>query len=97
MLFFNKFFKFFIFREKNLLFTPGFSSLFTKFQITQVLGHEIAHMWFGNMVTPKWWDQVWLNEGFSNFFEIIAADHVRHGNSNFYLTRLVSLNKKIIK
>lgn len=66
------------FREKNLLYTPGLSSIFSKFQITQVMAHEISHMWFGNMVTPKWWNQIWLSEGFSNFFEIVAADHVSY-------------------
>ncbi|KAK6617703.1 hypothetical protein RUM44_005291 [Polyplax serrata] len=65
------------FAEKNLLYTPGLSSIFSKFQITQVMAHEISHMWFGNMVTPKWWNQIWLSEGFSNFFEIVAADHVQ--------------------
>ncbi|KAL0271368.1 UNVERIFIED_CONTAM: hypothetical protein PYX00_008477 [Menopon gallinae] len=65
------------FAEKNILYTPGFSSVFSKFETTQILGHELSHIWFGNLVTPKYWDQIWLNEGFSNYFETLAADHVQ--------------------
>jgi puromycin-sensitive aminopeptidase len=37
--------------------------------------HEIAHMWFGNLVTMEWWDDIWLNEGFARHAEHIALEH----------------------
>ncbi|XP_011343855.1 glutamyl aminopeptidase [Ooceraea biroi] len=37
-----------------------------------IMAHEVAHQWFGNLVTPKWWDDVWLKEGFSSFFGFLA-------------------------
>ena len=38
-----------------------------------MISHELAHMWFGNLVTLKWWDDLWLNEGFANYIEYIGA------------------------
>ncbi|XP_025986854.2 thyrotropin-releasing hormone-degrading ectoenzyme isoform X2 [Solenopsis invicta] len=40
--------------------------------LDSVVAHEIAHQWFGNLVTPKWWDEVWLKEGFASFFGFLA-------------------------
>lgn len=42
-----------------------------------IASHEIAHQWFGNLVTPKWWDDVWLKEGFSTFFGYLALSTVK--------------------
>lgn len=62
------------FREVGLLADPMNRSISAERLITQVVAHEMSHQWFGNLVTMKWWDELWLNESFATIMESLAPD-----------------------
>ncbi|XP_026221643.1 aminopeptidase N [Anabas testudineus] len=63
------------YRETNLLYDPVTSSIRNKETTATIIAHELAHMWFGNLVTLRWWNEVWLNEGFASYVSYLGADH----------------------
>ncbi|XP_028257939.1 aminopeptidase N-like [Parambassis ranga] len=63
------------YRETALLYDPILSSTGNKERVTTVISHELAHMWFGNLVTLRWWNDLWLNEGFASYVEYLGADY----------------------
>eukprot|EP00743_Colponemidia_sp_Colp-15_P003241 GILK01003500.1.p1 GENE.GILK01003500.1~~GILK01003500.1.p1 ORF type:complete len:878 (-),score=175.73 GILK01003500.1:57-2477(-) len=64
------------YRETALLIDPVHTSTAVKQRVSRTVCHEIAHMWFGNLVTMQWWTHLWLNEGFARYVEHLAVDHI---------------------
>jgi aminopeptidase N len=64
------------YNENLLLFDPANSSSATQEQALTVLAHEVAHQWFGDLVTVAWWDNLWLSESFATWMERKAEEHL---------------------
>jgi puromycin-sensitive aminopeptidase len=82
------------FRESVLLIDPSAASRVELERVADVISHEIAHMWFGDLVTMRWWNGLWLNEAFATFMEMLCVDDFRpdwHRWVTFGLSRAAAM------
>lgn len=78
------------YRENSLLYDAKIYPGAQKRRVAVVIAHELAHQWFGNLVTLKWWNDLWLNEGFATLVEYLGTDEI--SDKNFRMVRLSRRN-----
>ncbi len=83
------------YRETDMLIDPRIASVDAQKEVALVVAHEMAHQWFGDLVTMQWWDNIWLNEGFATWMENKAVAHM-HPEWNIDETVISDLNQTLI-
>lgn len=65
-------------------------------RFANTISHELAHHWFGNLVTMKWWDDLWLNESFADFISHFCLEKIKHNikTLNYESSMAMFLNRK---
>ncbi len=82
------------FRDVDLVFDEKSGSMHARMRVTGIIAHEMAHMWFGDLVTMKWWDDLWLNEAFATWMASKAVDQLKpewHQWDDFAMARIEAL------
>ncbi|CAG5020856.1 unnamed protein product [Parnassius apollo] len=82
------------YRETALLYDKEQSSFLNKERVAEVIAHELAHQWFGNLVTMKWWSDLWLNEGFATFAAsvgVAAAEPTWRADRSYAVDSILSV------
>jgi len=72
-----------LFKNEALLYSH-FQHILEKKFVSRTICHEISHMWFGDLVTMEWWDDIWLNEGFARCFEYICLNEIQPKEYNYW-------------
>lgn len=65
-----------VFRPSAVLYKPNWEGELRRVLNSKVVAHELSHVWFGNLVTPRWWDALWLSEGAATFFASLILNKV---------------------
>ncbi|XP_076397777.1 aminopeptidase N-like [Megachile rotundata] len=80
--------------ERNLAFNEEEDSFDRKYSIATTVVHELAHQWFGNVVSPKSWSHIWLNEGFASYFQQYIVDKIlkEWRNMDYFIARTLQFS-----
>ncbi len=77
------------YREQSLLFDTMRDRFSRKFYVCSVVAHEMAHMWFGDLVTCPFWDELWLNEAFATYFSYVGLEQRKFVYKPIFDTKII--------